>query len=664
MNDNKFSLITFSALIASLVVTLAVFPSPIMAGEKPPSLILVRGTASTPDTSERNYAERVTTRLSGWLRDLNIRHGIVDDETVAGGSPLERARVAIFCYNPYLPRKELRALRRFVQQGGKLIVFYSSDARLATLMQMKVGRYRKAGVKRQWHSFSFNKHAPGRLPRTVFQISRNIKLVYPAGRNSKVIAFWEDASGIPLSDPAWVQSDHGFWMTHVLQDGDVENKKAMLLGMIGMYEPSVWHAAAQRYHASSGKVAPFRDLQDALRQIPRQVRGSFRTAEVRDSLSRASVLSAGMDLLFFEQKKYYQVIEQTKAVERLLIRAYARAQQPRRNEFRGVWDHTGTGLYPGNWEKTCRMLANHGITAIFPNIIRNGIAHYKSDTLGRSDIFSVYGDQVHKCLDAAKKYGIQVHVWKICWRMDNAPRAVVRRLKKQKRLQLSSTGETINWLCPSDPRNLEFELANIRELAQYPVHGIHLDYNRYRDGRFCYCLGCKKRFEKRIGRGLRNWPGDVRKEPLKKQYQAWRCEQTERLIMAAARAVRAVNPEIRLSAAVFGGYPGCVASVGQDWVGWLKKGHADFVCPMNYTAESADFSTLVRNQLALSGVKGRVIPGIGVTSAESQLTPAQVIEQILIVRRGGAAGYILFQLGITLQRETLPALRLGVTAPQ
>ena len=118
------------------------------------------------------------------------------------------------------------------------------------------------------------------------------------------------------------------------------------------------------------------------------------------------------------------------------------------------------------------------------------------------------------------------------------------------------------------------------------------------------------------------------------------------------------------SAAVFGGYPQCVAGVGQDWAKWLRDDHVDFVCPMNYTARSAEFSELLRKQVALPSAGGRIMPGIGVTATESQLTPAQTIEQILISREYGAAGYVLFQLGIALQRETLPIMRLGVSTPK
>ncbi|MFH0952870.1 MAG: hypothetical protein V1873_00920, partial [Verrucomicrobiota bacterium] len=77
------------------------------------SILLVRNTLSTDSPAERSFASKIVQRLSRWLKDMNIAHGIVtDDEVVAGGlSPpgagQAGARVAILAYNPHPPPKEL-----------------------------------------------------------------------------------------------------------------------------------------------------------------------------------------------------------------------------------------------------------------------------------------------------------------------------------------------------------------------------------------------------------------------------------------------------------------------------------------------------------------------------------------------------------------------------
>jgi uncharacterized lipoprotein YddW (UPF0748 family) len=125
--------------------------------------------------------------------------------------------------------------------------------------------------------------------------------------------------------------------------------------------------------------------------------------------------------------------------------------------------------------------------------------------------------------------------------------------------------------------------------------------------------------------------------------------------------IKKVNPRVKLSAAVWGNYPECAGSIGQDWGDWLRAGYVDFVCPMNYVPDRNRFAALVQRQLALPGARGRVYPGIGVTAAESQLRPDHVIEQVVMLRRLNAGGFLLFDLSRPLLDETLPNLRLGLT---
>ena len=53
---------------------------------------------------------------------------------------------------------------------------------------------------------------------------------------------------------------------------------------------------------------------------------------------------------------------------------------------------------------------------------------------------------------------------------------------------------------------------------------------------------------------------------------------------------------------------------------------------------------------------GKGIAGIGVTASESRLDAEGVKRQIAIARRAGIAGFALFDLDETLEKEILPAL--------
>jgi uncharacterized lipoprotein YddW (UPF0748 family) len=155
-----------------------------------------------------------------------------------------------------------------------------------------------------------------------------------------------------------------------------------------------------------------------------------------------------------------------------------------------------------------------------------------------------------------------------------------------------------------------------------------------------------------------NWPGDCWDGALRAEYRAWRCDQITRLVRDTAKAVRAAKPKVRISAAVFSDYPGCMESVGQDWVKWCKAGWLDFVCPMDYADSDTRFTNLVKNQVALVAGKVPVYAGIG----QFIMPDDQVVGQMEIARREGAKGFVLFNMGKDLAEEGLGRYAEGVTA--
>jgi uncharacterized lipoprotein YddW (UPF0748 family) len=619
-------------------------------------VVLVQGTTSTPNEAERAYAESVTRRLGRWLTGAGVAHRVVNDEQLPAEN-LDEAKVLVLGYNPNPTAKELAALRSFTGLGGKLLVFYSADPGLAEIMQVKLGRYTGPGATRGWSAMRFRDGGPPHLPLRVFQNSRNIRPVTPATAAGRVIAAWEDESGRPTEQPACVLSSRGAWITHVLlDDGDTENKTQLLLALIGAYEPSVWKSAASAYLANAARVGRyegrFRGAAEAARSIP--------PAAAALGRARAAYAEA---VRLYSAARFAESVELARRAKDLFTEAYGYTQRPRDNEVRGVWAHSAAGLYPGDWGRTCAVLATNGLSDLFVNVAWPGLAHYDSGILPRSDLAAARGDQLAQCLAAARKHGLRAHVWKICWRMDGAPAELIAKMKAEGRLQLTDTGQTLNWLCPSHPDNVRWEKDAVREiLRKYAVDGIHLDYIRFRDSHVCYCAGCRRRFEEQLGHKVARWPADVQAGPRRAAYFEWRRRQITRLVRDVGKLAHDENPRIRVSAAVYGKYPSCTESIAQDWVDWLKNGYVDFVCPMNYTGDLGRFAEWTRSEVRLAGAGAKIVAGIGVTAMESRLDPADVVDQISALRREGAAGFVLFDLNRTLEKETLPVLRLGATA--
>ncbi len=327
-------------------------------------------------------------------------------------------------------------------------------------------------------------------------------------------------------------------------------------------------------------------------------------------------------------------------------------------EIRGAWNHSGMGAYPGDWEQSCGVLKENGFTRVFPNMLWGGLAHYASDVLPRSETFQKRGDQIEQCVAAAAKHGVEVHVWKVNFNLSTAPPDFVKKMQGAGRTQQNVSGAPHKWLCPSHPENQNLERESMLEVVRkYPVHGIHFDYIRYPGREFCYCPGCRERLEAASGRKVENWPADCFTGPRKEEYNDWRCRQITELVAAVSREARAIRPNIKVSAAVFGGYPSCRNSVAQDWPKWIAAGHLDFVCPMNYATDPAYFERLLTNQLRLAEGKIPVFPGIGASATKPPLTAAQVAQQARRARTLGAAGFTLFEFNAKTAEQLLPELK-------
>jgi uncharacterized lipoprotein YddW (UPF0748 family) len=626
------------------------------------ALFVVPGTLSAKDAGEKAAASRAAHRVANWLNNVGVTHATIDEKDVSQGA-LGSQGVAILPYNPNPPAAMISALRKFVKSGGRLVVCYSASPELATLMGVMLGPYTPSKEPGRWTSIVFDNAAGWHVPSRVYQTSWNIRPVYPKEGHGSVIAHWANAEGRTLKDPAWVATDAGAWMTHILLEDDTHNKQRMLVGIVGRYMPSALRDAAGAALGEAGQIDEFASFDAAVAGIDGMAAGTSSAEAVRKALARARQLHGRMRQLY-DQGNYAAVLDTERAFQAALTEAYSLAQRPRPGEFRGVWDHDGVGWFPGNWAKTCDVLADSGMTAILPNVLWGGLAHFKSSVVPLSDSAARYGDQVEACVKAAHARGLKVHAWVVCWSLENAPDDFVARMKKEGRLQAKADGTTVPWLEPAHPANIAMALTALRELAQnYELDGIHLDYVRYPSAELSFSPVARRSFERALGSEVKRWPRDAQPGgDVDGDFRRWRARTITRFVAQAQDAVKQARPGIAFSAAVWGNYPDCVRSIGQDWATWLEEGYVDFVAPMNYTDDRGRFGLLLRNQLALPRAPGRVYPGIGVTAAESQLEPHQVIEQIRTLRKQGAPGFLLFDLSHTLLEETLPALKAGATA--
>ncbi len=310
------------------------------------------------------------------------------------------------------------------------------------------------------------------------------------------------------------------------------------------------------------------------------------------------------------------------------IAAYAKRQTRRPGELHAVWDHSGTGLYAGDWPRTMRILAANKITDIFVNVAGAGFAHYPTPYLPASGVCRARGDQLAACLRAAKPHGIRVHAWMLCFNSTRGTAAKMSEFAAKGWRLKNRQGRLTEYLNPANAAVRAYLLAAVDDLVRrYPVNGVHLDFVRW-------------------------YEGAVKPANAAEHVTAF---------VASARArVKRHRPSAWLTAAVMGMYPSCIASTGQDWGRWLDSGLIDYAVAMNYVEDNARFASLVNRQGAVRSRASRTISGLGVTANESRLGAVKVIDHIRLSRRAGLAGVAFFDLDRYLETEILPYLRLGM----
>jgi uncharacterized lipoprotein YddW (UPF0748 family) len=617
-----------------------------------PSVLLVRDDQS----GDPGTVQSTIDRHLAWLGRYSIDCGVVTGTNVAAGL-LAQSRLAILPYNENISAAQWTALESFAAAGGKLLVYYL----LPTRMEPLLGVHQTGWSQGDFAAWVFADPSIPGLPARVQQASWNITFAAPNGTlHSRISATWEDSHGASTGHAAWLTSDNGYFMSHILLGDDAGNKSFALLCLVGNFLPEVWPPAAAASIDGIGQVGAYSNYAEAVTGIRRAA-----AATLRAPLAEAELAAAAADrdsaMALLAATNYPQAILTAQAAQSHLERAYYLSLKPVTPEFRAFWEQDATGPFPGNWAAAVNVLMTNGFTAVFPNMLSGGLAHYNSAFLPHSSVFDTYGDQIAACVNAAHGQGLQVHVWKINWNLLDAPQSFIDNLRAANRTQVSQDGQPTDWLCPSHPDNFALETNSMLEVVRnYDVDGIHFDYIRYPGSDYCYCSGCAARFQSQTGLTVTNWPADVLAVgALRNAFLDWRRAQITRLVAAVHAGAKALKPGVQVSAAVFPDAPSAFNDVGQDWRQWIADGLVDFLCPMDYTTDLSSFTNFVAQQLTYAAGRIPIYPGIGAFILE----PDGFLAQLQEARAAHTGGFNVFELSPDAVTNLLPAIRMGATAP-
>jgi uncharacterized lipoprotein YddW (UPF0748 family) len=257
---------------------------------------------------------------------------------------------------------------------------------------------------------------------------------------------------------------------------------------------------------------------------------------------------------------------------------------------------------------------------------------------------------------------VEVHLWRVNYNLFWPEKEVLDRCVAQGRVCLDPAGKVVGGpssatLCPSHPANQQLEIEAMVEMTRkFHPDGIHFDYIRYPGSEACYCAGCRQRFEASIGAKVARWPEDVLAAgALNGRYLDFRRDQISFVVREASRRSRAVDPAVKVSAAVFQD-AWARDSVAQDWPLWVRSGYLDFVCPMDYTTDANVLAKAVAAQRAL--VAGRIPLNVGIGAFEAA-SAWQVGDLVNTARSNGADGLVFFEYRGAVANEFIPGLLEG-----
>jgi len=613
------------------------------------------------------------------LRGMGMTPGMVSESELTEKF-LKDVPVLVLPLTAQMEPRTVELLSRYAENGGFLIVCYSApEELLETLGFRSVGyvRTRDHGLEIAGMAIEsdFQKFLEGPVPEFLPQASWNFQvgqivpdledpLLAKPENAPRIAAYWTCANGEKTRYPALLWSARGLWVTHVLlANGGGGEKREFLASLLNPYCPQLlcrmlrekWRTLLQV------GIAP----QDDVREMYRSA-----AARALKKLAEDGFAPEQIAAMIFEKTDADAGFRLCGILDEMILEArteFCTAQKPAANERRFIWEHSGFGIYPGDWDATMKELAEAGFTAILANQAWGGEARYESELLPVSPKVAQYGDSIAEAVKAGKKYGVELHVWKVNFNCMNAPKEFLEKMRAQGRLQVSRDGVEEPWLCPSDPRNQQLEVDSFCEIVRkYDVDGIHFDYIRFPGAGYCFCEGCRERFARfwreKKGTELTDPPQSTWNWEVRELWQEWRRAQIAEVVARTHAAVKKIRPEVEVSAAVFRDYPNCADTVGQDWVQWAKNGWLDFVCPMNYTNSAERFIFMTGSQKEALDAVIPMYPGIGVSSSSSRLTPDQCVIQIRAARELGMPGWTLFALTPGTAKLHIPYLKMGVTA--
>lgn len=334
-------------------------------------------------------------------------------------------------------------------------------------------------------------------------------------------------------------------------------------------------------------------------------------------------------------------------------------------EGRGIWIEMKT--LPPDADKirrVVRSLARCHFNVLLVEVTYEGASLYPSRFTTQDPRFAGL-DPLAVIIDEAHKHKMEVHAWMWVYKQaryrsgDAHPGGPILAAHPDW-TALNQDGRPIAagacyyWLCPSKPAVKSFLLSWMEEMVtRYRLDGLHFDYVRYdkilaKGGfpAYCFCGDCRESYRRLRGADP---VGFLPYTAAFRDWEAWREGRIDALVAEASSRLRALRPNLAISAAVYPDPQAARRYFGQNWAYWVQNNWLDFVCPMAYQDQTDSFMRRLQRYITEGTARQTVVlPGVGVNEVRKKriFSHDVLIEQVQAVRQAGMMGNVIFSYSV------------------
>ncbi|MBY0451058.1 MAG: family 10 glycosylhydrolase [Cyanobacteria bacterium] len=395
--------------------------------------------------------------------------------------------------------------------------------------------------------------------------------------------------------------------------------------------------------------------------------------EAQQLLVESRIETAQFESAFLngELNKGISAFDQAK---QLLQKAVILTSPSYRIEGRGLWLDRSSIVATGGPEglrNLLRKLQQSGINLVYFETVNAGFPIYPSKLLPQNPLITGW-DPLAVAVEEGHKLGMEVHAWvwtfavgnikhnRVIGQPDSYPGPILKDRDLMSEAIRSASGRLVPdgqdeyWLSPASPKARAFLKELFSEIVRtYKVDGLQLDYIRYPFQRSYSQVGYESVGQARFREDTGLSPNSG--EGVLKTWIAWKAYQVNTFVKEVSSTLKAINPNLKLSGAVFPmSRTQRLFAIQQDWETWADNGWIDTLSPMTYTASKKEFKRLINYVTHASKQKILIYPGI----ALFKLDPTDLLGHLEIIRENGGMGSTMFAMA-HLDDDKLRALKQG-----